>query len=305
MSTVIDTGLSLAAIRGEFFQAFDGVKTFFQDLCMRIPGSSKTEDFRFLGQVPQMRAFGDGRVAQGISDYRYSVDVGKYESTIEVDRDEKSDDQLGQINMRIAEMAQAAAVHKDVLLASLLENGGTSGYNGYDGVTFFNDAHEIGNSGAIDNNLSLNVTTPADPTTSELKTAIQQMMAQLTAFKDDQGRPVNAAMTGLKLLVPPNMLFAAREAVGANLVVNTSNVLAGMAEVMNFPYLSSAEKLYLLKTDTAVRPFAFIDREPIEFTSLEQNAETGFMKEKYYYGVRARYTLAYADFTRIVRMTLT
>lgn len=305
MSTVIDTGLSLAAIRGEFFSRFDAVPTIYQDLCTRIPSTSKSEDFRFLGQVPRMRVFGAGRIAQGVGAYRYTVDNEKYEATIEVDRDEKSDDQLGQINIRIAEMATAAATHKDELLADLLENGGTSGYNSYDAVTYFNDSHSLGDSGAMDNNLSLNVTTPSDPTTAEMKTAVQAMIQQLRSFKDDKGRPLNVSMGGLKLIVPPNMEFAAKEALQAVIVAQTSNVLTNMAQPVVFPYLTSTDKLYLMKTDAAVRPFAFLDREPIEFGALEQTSEEGFMTEKYKYGVRARYSIAYGEFARCVRMTLT
>jgi phage major head subunit gpT-like protein len=64
----------------------------------------------------------------------------KYESTLEVDRDEISDDKTGQIRMRIGELAARAATHKDYLISQLLINGETAGYHSYDGVPFFDDA---------------------------------------------------------------------------------------------------------------------------------------------------------------------
>ncbi len=91
------------------------------------------EKYRWLGSVPRMREWGTGRKAQGLRQEAYDVDNLKYESSIEVDRDEISDDQTGQIRIRIGELAVAAATHKDYLLAQLLINGATSGYNSYDG----------------------------------------------------------------------------------------------------------------------------------------------------------------------------
>jgi len=76
----------------------------------------------------------------------YSIENLKYESTLEVDRDEVADDQTGQIRIRIAELAERAASHKDFLLSQLLINGETAGFNSYDGVSFFNDAHVSGSS---------------------------------------------------------------------------------------------------------------------------------------------------------------
>jgi len=36
-------------------------------------------------------------------------------------------------------------------------------------------------------------------------------------------------------------------------------------------------------------------RKPFEFEALEQNSETGFMRDVYHYGVRARYNAGYGD----------
>jgi phage major head subunit gpT-like protein len=60
-----------------------------------------------------------------------------------------------------------------------------------------------------------------------------------------------------------------------------------------FPRLSSTDKFYLLRTDVEVRSFIFQDREALEFTALAQGSEEAFKREKYLYGVRARYAMAY------------
>ncbi|MBX3396507.1 MAG: Mu-like prophage major head subunit gpT family protein [Phycisphaerae bacterium] len=291
---ITSTGLATKGLRSEFFNRFDAAKTHYQDLVTILKSTTKTEDYRWLGSVPQMREWGAGRIAKGLRVESYSVENQKYEATLEVDRDEISDDQTGQIRIRINELALRAATHKDYLLAQLLINGGSSGFLSYDGVTYFNDAHVSGASGSQDNNLTFNVTTPANPTTSEMRDAIMQAVTQMAGFKDDQGLPMMLDMSGLVLVVPPNHYFNAMEAVSAAIVVNTTNVINGLARVISFPYLTATDTFYLLKTDGVVRPFVLQDREPVEFRSMDKDdSEEAFMREKYLYGVRARYRMTY------------
>ena len=144
---VINTGLLTKGLRSEFFNRFANAPTYFGDLSTRIPSTSDRETYKWLGTVPRMRAWGTGRLAKGMRTESYSVENEKYEATIEVDRDEIADDQTGQIRVRVGELAQQAATHKDYLIGQLLVNGETSGFNSYDGVSFFNDTHASGASG--------------------------------------------------------------------------------------------------------------------------------------------------------------
>jgi phage major head subunit gpT-like protein len=54
-----------------------------------------------------------------------------------------------------------------------------------------------------------------------------------------------------------------------------------------------------------VRPFISQDRESIEFTALADGSEESFKREKYLYGVRARYALAYGYWQHCVRVQFT
>ncbi|MFH1107889.1 MAG: Mu-like prophage major head subunit gpT family protein [Planctomycetota bacterium] len=89
------------------------------------------------------------------------------------------------------------------------------------------------------------------------------------------------------------MLFTASEAINASVISQTTNVMQGIARVIAFPWVTTATTWYLLKTDGVVRPFVFQDRSPVEFTALENQSDEGFRREKYLYGVRARYRLTY------------
>jgi phage major head subunit gpT-like protein len=290
---VINTGLLTKGLRSEFFERFRSTPTYYQDLATRIVSTADSETYRWLGTVPQMREWGTGRLARGLRSESYSVANLKYEATLEIDRDEIADDQTGQIRPRIGELAQRAATHKDYLLGSLLASGGTSGFNSYDGVTFFADTHASGTSGPQSNVVALDVANGTDPTVEEFKAAMKQAIARMLTFKDDQGAPMVLQTSGLHCVVPPSLYFAALEAVNATVVADSSNVLQGIARVISLPWLSAADKWYLLKTDGVVRPFIFQDREPVEFGSLAENSDDAFRREKFLYGVRARYRMAY------------
>ncbi len=302
---IINTGLLTKGLRSEFFDRFNAVTTYHQDLCTRIQSNSDSETYKWLGSIPRMREWGTGRVARGIRSESYSVENLKYEATLEVDRDEISDDKTGQIRVRIGELADRAATHKDYLISQLLINGETAGFNSYDGVSFFNDSHVSGSSGAQDNKLTSPATDPDDPTTSEFKDALKSAIGVLMAYKDDQGGPMSISAAGLVCAVPTTMYLTALEAVYATMVGSTSNVLAGAARIIGFPWLNDASKWYLLKTDGVIRPFIFQDREPVEFTALTEDSDEGFRREKFLYGVRARYRIAYGYWQYAVRIDMT
>ncbi|MGB9623777.1 MAG: Mu-like prophage major head subunit gpT family protein [Phycisphaerae bacterium] len=302
---VINTGLLTKGLRSEFFNRFDGTPVYFQDLSTRVASSSDSETYKWLGTVPQMREWGTGRLARGLRTESYSVENLKYEATIEVDRDEIADDQTGQIRLRVAELAQRAATHKDYLLGQLLANGDSAAFLGYDGVPFFSASHVSGASGTQDNTLGVDVTTPTAPTVEEFKGALRSAVARMLAFKDDQGEPMPVGATGLVCVVPPGLYFTALEAINATVIGGTSNVLEGVARVISFPWLTNGAKWYLLKTDGVVRPFIFQDREPVEFGALTETSDEGFSREKYLFGVRARYRMTYGYWQFAVRVLFT
>ena len=302
---IINTGLLTKGLRSEFLNRFDAATTYFQDLTTRIQSNSDAETYRWLGTVPRMREWGTGRVAKGLRTESYSVENLKYEATLEVDRDEISDDKTGQIRIRIAELAERAATHKDFLISQLLINGETDGFNSYDAVSFFNNAHVSGASGQQDNRLTSDAVDPDDPTTEEFKTGLKLAISAMMSFKDDQGEPMPISASGLVCVVPTTMYLTALEAVNATMVNNTSNIIAGVARIIGFPWLTNQSMWYVLKTDGVVRPFIFQDREPVEFTALTEESEEGFRREKFLYGVRARYRIAYGYWQAAIRMDFT
>jgi len=301
MGAIKSTGLTAAGIRSELFEQMRMKVSHFAALSTRIESNKDSETYKRFGTVPQVREWGTGRKTQGQIVESYNVANLKYELTLEVDRDEIDDDQTGQIRIRIGEMATRAATHKDYLIGQLLINGGTSGYNSYDGVSFFNDAHVSGASGSQDNDLAPAASDADAPTTDEFKRALATAIEVMMAYRDDQGEPAADSVSGLACIVPPNMYFTALEAVNASVISTTSNVLVGVANVTSFPYLTATDTFYLAKTDGYIRPFMFQDRAPWEYNALVEDSEEGFKREKYLYGLRARYRMTYGEWRFCIR----
>ena len=298
---IINTGLLTKGLRSEFFNRFENTQTHYAELSTRVASNADRETYRWLGTVPQVREWGTGRLAKGLRTESYSIENLKYEATLEVDRDEISDDQTGQIRLRVSELAQRAATHKDFLIAQLLIAGETAGNDSYDGVSFFNTDHESGDSGAQSNMLTFDAASTDAPTVAEFKAALKQAISRMLAYRDGQGEPMMLSAGGLICVVPPTMLFTATEALNATVIGDTTNVMKGIARVVSMPWLTDASKWYLIKNDGVVRPFIFQDREPIEFNALTENSDEGFRREKFLFGVRARYRMAYGYWQYAVR----
>lgn len=315
---IISTGLLTKGLRSEFLQRLAELApaTFFGDLSTPIPSNADQETYRHLGQVPSMREWGTGRKVQGLNVEAYTVANLKYEATLEVDRDEISDDQTGQIRIRVNELAQRAVTHKDYLLSQLLINGSTAGFNSSDGVPFFDAAHSWGSSGSQDNeidfDISASVTAYGEVDDVDLvgprtaAAALAKAYSTMAMFKDDRGEPINLGMSGLIVMCHPQQAFNWMIATASPQLYLTDNPAARMGiRVIPNPWLTDVSQWYLFKTDGGLRPFIFQDREPLEFVSLAEGTSVEFLREKYYYGVRARYRLAYGRWAHAVSVNFT
>lgn len=75
------------------------------------------------------------------SNWGFTIKNRKFESTIEISRDDIADDRLGIFKPALSEMGQAAKRHPDELIFDLLAKGFTSPC--YDGQNFFDTDHPI------------------------------------------------------------------------------------------------------------------------------------------------------------------
>ncbi len=130
-----------------FNNAFAGAPSFYEQLAMVVPSSTRMNDYKFILQFPMLREWLGDRVIRSLAVESFQIVNKSYEGTIEVDRDDIADDQLGVFSPMVAELARAAKQHPDMLIAALLVAGLTTAC--YDGQNFFSATHPM--------------PTPADP----------------------------------------------------------------------------------------------------------------------------------------------
>ncbi|MBI1209675.1 MAG: hypothetical protein GC191_20630 [Azospirillum sp.] len=134
---------SLANIFGGFKTAFNkgfaGAPTVYPKIAMEVPSTAREETYAWLGQFPKMREWVGDRVVNQLIAYGYAVKNRRFESTIEVPREDIEDDSYGVFAPLFQEMGAHAAQHPDELVCDLLGSGFTA--TGYDGKAFFAADH--------------------------------------------------------------------------------------------------------------------------------------------------------------------
>ncbi len=130
------------AFNAVFNQAFQSTETWYERVAMTVPASTRIIDYKFLLDFPMMQEWLGDRQIKSLAGQAYMVQSKDWESTIEVDRNDIEDDQLGLFSPIVSALAQEAKKHPDHLIAELLKKGAT--IDCYDGTSFFNAAHPVG-----------------------------------------------------------------------------------------------------------------------------------------------------------------
>ena len=128
-----------AAFRGAFAKA----TPLWPRVATRVPSSTRTETYAWLGAWPRIREWLGDRVLKKLKGAAYTLTNKKYESTVSVPRDDIEDEQTGIFGTMFAEMGQAVAEFPDELVFRALAEGWVN--KCYDGQPFFDDEHPVGN----------------------------------------------------------------------------------------------------------------------------------------------------------------
>jgi phage major head subunit gpT-like protein len=261
-----------------------------------VQTTSPIQKYPWLGATPPMREFTDERRPSGLAGYSLTIEDKTFEASIAVDRRAIEDDQLDLIRLRVRDLAFRVAQHRHQILVEALVAGFTA--LGHDGATFFSTTHQTGGL-SVSNRGSLAL--DAGP----LSAAINSMML----VPDDTGTPLGIVPD--TLVVGPKLQWEATELVESPVIVYRGsamdstgpspykNALEGRLGVVVTPYLQGASDDYwfLLDTKRPIRGLILQTRSdvPVEFSALEASSgsEAAWMRDRYYYGVRARYNVGY------------
>lgn len=286
--------LLLPGLRADFAAAYQSEleNSVSERLATIINTTQPIQKYPWLGAVPPMREFTDERRPSGLAAYSVSIEDKVFESTISVDRRAIEDDQLDLIRLRIRDLAYRIAQHRHQMVVESLSSGFTA--TAYDGSSFFSTSHPLPDGSTYSNR-----------STSALdETALATAMSQMMLVPDDTGIPLGIIPD--TLVVGPKLQWTALELVESPTVVNKSgdfvppyaNVFQGRLRVVVSPFLrdTADDYWFLLDTKRPVRGLILQQRSdvPVEFSAMEShNSESGFMRDRFLYGVRARYNVGY------------
>lgn len=267
-----------------------------EQLATVINTTMPVQKYAWLGAVPPMREFLDERKPSGLSEYAVTIEDKVFESSIAVDRRAIEDDQLDLVRLRIRDLAYRVAVHRQQIVVEALAAGFTA--TGYDGMSIFNTAHPTG--AATYGNRSTDILSA-----TSLANGINSMMC----VPDDSGTPLGIVPD--TLVVGPKLQWNATELVESPVVVykpstedtasanNYKNAFQGKLKVVVSPFLTgtSDDYWFLIDTKRPIKGVILQQRSdvPVEFSALEagSGSESAWMRDRYYYGVRARYNVGY------------
>ena len=181
-------------------------------------------------------------------------------------------------------LARSMANTKQIKAAAVLNN--AFSVTGGDGKTLIATDHPLGGGGSLANR----ATTMADLN----ETSLEDNLISISTLTDDRG--LNIALRGMKLIIPPQLVFVADRLLNTPGRVGTSdndiNAIRNMGMVpegyvVNH-YLTDTDAFFI-KTD-APNGFKMFERSPIR-TSMEADFDTGNVR----YKARERYSFGFSD----------
>lgn len=265
-----------------FMNAFDAAPATWDKVAMRVPSTGKQNDYSWLSNFPKMRKWIGDKAVQSLAAFKYTVINDDWEATVEVDRNDIEDDNLG-IYAPQAQMAGYSAKQLPDEIIFALINGGFSN-TCYDDKAFFATDHKVGkasvsNKGTTD--LSFASLAAAQSSYGAARTALRKM-------KDDEGRPLN--ITPNILLVPPALEDTGRALLTSDrLEDGKPNPYKGTAELVTDARLASDKAWFVLDTTKPVRPFFYQERKAPNFVQqTDPQSENVFMRKKFKFGAEAR-----------------
>lgn len=264
-----------------YASAYKGTAPWWSQIATLMPSTSESVTHGWLDRIPKLREWIGPRQVQNAKTRDRIVTNKTFELTAAVPKEKIEDDQYGVYSPLAAMFGQQAAKWPDQLLAAkIVENP-----VGFDGVTFFNDAHPTfaPDGSTYDNNLALPLTA------ANYGTARAAMMQ----FKGADGEPLQV-MPNL-LVVPPQLEQVAREILNNEFLpsaagtATTQNVWRGSAQLLVIPELTAATTWYLLDVRNVIKPFIFQLRQAPNFVYRNKPTDDAvFWNRELIFGVDAR-----------------
>jgi len=234
-----------------------------------------------MAEIPRMREWLGPRIFHNLEAHAVTITNRTFEDSVRVSREEIEDEQLGWSRMKIEALGQAGAMLPDDLVRAAIQGNPA----GFDGLSFFNDAHDLDPIGGVqDNTLALALTA------ANYATARATMMA----FCGRNGEPLGV-MPDL-MVVPPQLEGVARLTLNADMVPSTagtaseSNIWKGSADLLVVPEFADAPtRWFLFATKRPLKPYIWQIRRPVQLVSRTNlDSDNVFTLNQFEWGIDGR-----------------
>ena len=269
-------------LKTTFNKAFDIAPSIWEKTTMKVPSGSSQNDYSWLSRFPKMRKWLGDKVIKALEAFTYTVVNDDWEATVEVDRNDIEDDNLGIYGPQAQEAGFSAKQLPDEIDADLKNNSFTNLC--FDGQYFYDTDHEVAGASVVNKGTAALSAVDKAGAAASYGAARQAIME----FKDDEGRPLGLIPDLLE--VPP-----ALEATGRILLENPKfeddkpNPYRGTAKLVVNPRLTSSTAWFLHVTSRPVKPFVYQERKAPNFVQqITSEAESVFMRKKFRFGAEAR-----------------
>lgn len=271
-----------------FNNAFDATPSQWAQTAMLVPSGSSQSDYTWLSKFPMMRKWIGDKVIKTLEAFKYTIVNNDWEATVEVDRNDIDDDNLG-IYAPQAQMAgESARQLPDDIVADLKNNAFANLC--YDGQYFYDDDHSV--AGASVSNLGTAALSAATAALAAASYGVARI--KIMTVTDDDGRPL--ALIPDLLEVPPALEITGRRLLEMDALTDLSpNPYRGTARLLVNPRLTSATAWFLHCTSKAVKPFVYQERKaPVFVEQTDAETDNVFMRKKFRFGAEARAAGGYA-----------
>lgn len=274
-------------IKTTFNNAFSAAPSVWQRIAMKVPSTTGQNDYAWLSKFPRMRKWIGEKVVKQLEGAKYVIKNDDWEATVEIDRNDIEDDNLGIYGPQAQMAGESAKQLPDEIVFALVNGAFTTPC--YDGQNFIDTDHPVrgddGNIASVSNKGTKKLSCASQAAAQASLGAAEVAMMEMT---DDEGRPLNIKPD--VLLVPPALKATANALMTADrLDDGKTNPFKGAFEVVVDGRLKSKTAWFLLDTAKPVKPFVYQERKaPIFVSQTDLNSDAVFTTKLFRFGAEAR-----------------
>lgn len=269
------------SLKTTFNNAFDSAPSVWQKVAMKVPSTTRANDYTWLSNFPRMQKWIGEKVVKALAAFKYTIENDDWEATVGVKRNDMEDDLLGIYEPQARGAGMSSKQLPDEIVMELV-NGAFTNFC-YDGQFFCDTDHPV-NGASVSNKTTKKL---SNANLAAVEASIGVAYSGMQLFTDDEGRPLNTT-PNILLVGPLNRSMANLIAKQDKLADNSPNPYHQAFEVVVDARITGY-KWFLLDTTKAVMPFIYQERKaPVFVSQTDLASDDVFTRAEYKFGAEAR-----------------